>query len=155
MSILPEELTAAINYSDLNVDSYEVEGDFIHVHTSPKDPKGYCCPKCGSIYTSIKGQRDMKFRDVDVMGKHALVYIHTHIYDCQNKDCSVRGFVPQFEAVRAGSKLSVRLCEAILDEVKNEGMFTSVGEKYGVDASIVRQLYDDYRKTQDCAPEAP
>jgi len=108
----------------------------IYIEIPVKEQK---CPCCSMVTKRVHDYRTQKIRDICGYGKQTIIVLRKRRYRCLNcGKCFYEkvSFLPKYQ------RMTRRLVEFVIDELRNESSFTSVAKRMSLSVSTVIRIFD-------------
>ena len=140
-------LASLFDNKDLVLKKADVREDTVALFLELRQ-KEQPCPNCGCLTRYVHDYRTQKLKEMPMLGKETILIFRKRRYRCL--DCGKR-FLEQNELLTKYARITNRLCEHIVEKLKNEYSFSSVARENGISVNTVIRIFD--RKARYPAPE--
>ena len=130
-------ITNLLGIKNVLVENIEENDSIIKLYltTSPKDP---CCPACGTTVSRIHDYRIQQIKDLPFRNKVIQLILNKRRYRCE---CGKR-FFEKYSFLPKYHRMTQRVYESIIRELRNNRTYKSVSEEYGVSQNTVTRIFD-------------
>ena len=113
--------------------------------------KKHSCPSCGNQTDSVHDYRTQYIKDIPAFGKNMIIRFRKRRYRCDN--CGKR-FMESVEWLPKYHRMTNRLAAYVIDKLREERSFNSVGREVNLSVSTVIRIFDLVNYPSQPMPEA-